>query len=115
MDELVTPEAMVGLGIHPSYATKVKAYKGKGCEACNFNGTRGRVALHEVLLVNEEIKEGILRNANAIELRKLAMKTGMKTLRQAALNKMVQGIINSQEVVGNTSADDSAGDHKSAA
>jgi type IV pilus assembly protein PilB len=105
VDDLVTPEVMIELGVHPSYADKVKAYKGKGCDACNFNGTRGRVALHEVLLVTEEIKEAILAGANAIELRRIAMRAGMKTLRQAALTKMVQGVINSQEVVSNTSSD----------
>lgn len=105
VDDLVTPEALITLGIQANYADRVRAYKGKGCEACNFTGSRGRVALHEVLIMNDEIREAILTGAGAIEIRRIAMRGGMKTLRMAALSKMVQGIISSQEVTGNTSAD----------
>jgi type IV pilus assembly protein PilB len=99
VDDLVTPEVLISLGVHPSYSTKVRAYKGAGCDDCSNNGTRGRVALHEVMLMTDPMREAILSGKSAIDMRRIAMLSGMKTLRQAALNKMVQGIISSQEVV----------------
>ncbi len=105
VDELVGPEALIELGVHPSYSKKIKAYKGQGCDKCNHSGFKGRVALHEVMLINDPIREAILKGASAIELRQIAGQYGMKTLRQAALNKMAQGIISSQEVVKNTNSE----------
>ena len=55
VDEAVTPKVMVDLGIHhPKYADKVvKAYKGAGCSACGGTGNKGRIAVHEVLKLND--------------------------------------------------------------
>jgi len=105
VDDLVGPEALIELGVHPSYSTKIKAYKGQGCDKCNHSGSKGRVALHEVMTINDPIREAILKGCSAIELKQIAGQYGMRTLRQAALNKMAQGIISSQEVVKNTNSE----------
>lgn len=105
VDDSVTPDSLIKMGIHPNYATKFKAYVGRGCEHCNNLGTKGRIAIHEVMVVDEKIKEAILSGVNAIELKKLAMANGMKTLRQSALSKMIQGIIPASEVLSKTSSD----------
>jgi type IV pilus assembly protein PilB len=105
IDESVTSEHMIQLGIHPQYADKVKAYKGAGCSACGKTGNRGRVAVHEVLKLTDPVREAILKSAPAMEIKKIAMANGMRTLRQSALNKMAQGIVNVVEVTKTTLSD----------
>nr|MBP6218717.1 type IV-A pilus assembly ATPase PilB [Oligoflexales bacterium] len=104
-DPSVTREALLTLGVEISTVDSVKAYKGKGCAACNNSGGKGRVAVHEVLIMNDEVKRAILNGAAAIDLKKIAMSTGMKSLRQSALSKMIQGIVTAEEVVKVTSPD----------
>ncbi len=69
-------------------------------------GYKGRIAIYEVLRITEEIKEFILSGASALELKREAVRQGMKTLRQSALIKLKQGITTIEEVVRNTSQDD---------
>lgn len=104
-DTSLTEESFVDLGIHKSYVGKVKAYTGKGCSKCNGSGSKGRVAVHEVLVMNEGIKTSILKGDSAGEIKKVAMKSGMKTLRQSALTKMLQGVSTAKEVIKTTSPD----------
>lgn len=106
VDESVTPEVMIKLGIPSQYAQKVKAYKGTGCPVCLRTGMHGRQAVHEILRLNDPIREAILRGASAMELKKIAMQNGMRTLRQSALTKMIQGVTSAQEVVKVTASDD---------
>src|SRR5262249_33698324 len=80
VDESVTPQVIVELGIHPQYAERVKAYKGAGCSNCNRTGNRGRVAVHEVLKLNDPVREGILSGLPAMRLKRVAMANGMRTL-----------------------------------
>ncbi|MCX6105255.1 MAG: type IV-A pilus assembly ATPase PilB [Proteobacteria bacterium] len=105
LDDSVTPQIMIDLGIHPQYADKVKAYKGAGCPACGGTGNKGRVAVHEVLKLSDPVREAILENAPAMKIKKIAMINGMRSLRQSALNKMAQGIANAQEVIKSTASD----------
>jgi len=105
VDDTVTPKILTDLGIHPQYAPKVKAYKGKGCANCNGSGYKGRVAVHEVLKMSDPVREAILDGAASMRLKKIAMANGMRSLRQSALNKMVQGITDAPEVTGSTTPD----------
>jgi type IV pilus assembly protein PilB len=114
VDELITPEVLITMGIHPNYATKVKAYKGAGCDECGQKGNKGRVALHEVMLMTDPLRTAVLTGASAIEMKQIAMQGGMRTLRQAALAKMVQGLISSSEVI-KVSAEESSEEGESKA
>ena len=60
------------------------------------------------MIVNEPIKKGILAGLSAIDLKKIAMKTGMRTLRQNALKKLAAGVIGVPEVLANSAADSDA-------
>jgi type IV pilus assembly protein PilB len=113
-DESITPNIMIELGIHPQYADRVKAYKGSGCNACGGTGNKGRVAVHEVLKMNDPVREAIIDNLPAMKIKKVAMANGMRTLRQSALNKMVQGISCAAEVVKATASDSDDINKKSA-
>ena len=115
VDEAVTPKVLTDLGIHPQYSTKVNAYKGAGCANCNGTGYKGRVAVHEVLKMTDPVREAILDGAASMRLKKIAMANGMRTLRQSALNKMVQGITDAAEVTGATTPDSDEGSGSAAA
>src|SRR5947208_10339419 len=78
---------------------KVSFYKGKGCQTCNFTGMKGRVALYEVMVVTETLRDMILKNAATAELREQAQKDGMKTLRQSGLMKVIEGTATVEEVL----------------
>lgn len=80
-------------------------FKGKGCARCNYTGYKGRIAVFEVMPLREEIKELILTGASASELKREAIRLGMKTMRQAAITKLLQGITTIEEVVRVTSPD----------
>ncbi len=76
----------------------VTLYKGTGCNKCN-DGYKGRIGVYEVMEVNDEIRELILRNAPDIEIKRAALRNGMRTLRQSALIKMLSGITTIEEVL----------------
>lgn len=105
VDDSITPKVMVELGIHPQYADRVKAYKGAGCNVCGGTGNKGRVAVHEVLKMNDPVREAIVGNLPAMKIKKVAMANGMRTLRQSALNKMAQGLSSAAEVIKATASD----------
>lgn len=80
----------------------VKAYKGKGCNICDFTGYYGRTGIYEVLEFTEEIKKMILEKKSDDEIRNYARKNGMKTLREAAINKVIKGITTFSEALSTT-------------
>ena len=105
VDEKATPDYLISLGIKKDFAPKVKTYKGQGCKECAGTGGKGRIAIHEVLRMTSELYDAIVRGATAAELKQVGITTGMRTLRQAALIKMVQGTVSAAEVVKVTSSD----------
>jgi type IV pilus assembly protein PilB len=92
-------ESLVPYGHVPQGAGTVTFYKGKGCQTCNFTGMKGRVAIYEVMPVTTELRDLILRNATTNEIRDVACSQGMKTLRQNALQKVIDGVTTVEEVL----------------
>ena len=74
-------------------------YQAKGCKHCNQTGYLGRTAVIEVLLVSEAIKEAILNKADADQIREIALKEGMRTLREDGLAKVEEGTITLEEML----------------
>ncbi len=105
IDTQASPDYLLNLGIRKDFAHKAKVYKGQGCEECNGLGSKGRVAIHEVLRMTSQLYNAIVREATAAELKQVGISTGMRTLRQAALIKMLQGVVSAAEVVKVTSSD----------
>jgi type IV pilus assembly protein PilB len=64
----------------------------KGCPKCNNTGYRGRVGIHELMVTNDELMEGINRQVETAELKRMAMRGGMKTLHQDSMLKVKEGI-----------------------
>jgi general secretion pathway protein E len=74
-------------------------YRAKGCEACFHTGYLGRKAIYELLLVDDEIRQLIMKNTDASTIKAAAMDRGMRTLRQDGAGKVLQGITSVEEVV----------------
>lgn len=104
----VPPQLLIDLGVSPKDVSDFVVYKGvgEGCKTCSGTGYKGRLAVFEVMEINEELKEFILSGASALEIKREAIRQGMMTLRQSALVKLKQGITTIEEVVRNTAADD---------
>ncbi len=97
--EDVPVQALLNVGFSESEAPNIQLYKGRGCEACNQRGYKGRVGLFEVMKVTEDIRELILSGASAIELRRKALEEGMISLRHSGLQKIREGVTTIEEVV----------------
>ena len=86
------PEKMFrDLGIDPGFFGQSTLYKGRGCERCKNSGYSGRLAIIEAMTVSDEIRKLIIQRASAMEIGKIAVQQGMKTLRMAALEKAREG------------------------
>jgi type IV pilus assembly protein PilB len=79
-----------------------KVYKGRGCEVCNNTGYKGRVGLFELMMMNDTLREMIMRNCPVDELREAACRFGMVTLRQAGMKYAFDGTTTLDEVVRET-------------
>jgi type II secretory ATPase GspE/PulE/Tfp pilus assembly ATPase PilB-like protein len=77
----------------------LKLFHAGGCAECDDTGYRGRLALHELLINNDEIREAIQKKATTAELRLLAEKSGMRTLLQDGAAKCLQGLTDLKQVL----------------
>jgi type IV pilus assembly protein PilB len=77
---------------------KVVLRRGRGCDQCRQTGYKGRIGLYEMMLVNEEIAELMVRRAPLADVREAAMANGMKTLKQDGLRKVLEGVTTPDEV-----------------
>lgn len=74
-------------------------FKARGCEKCKGTGYKGRSGVHELLSMNDEMRDAILNGAAAHEVRKLAIENGMKTLQEDAVAKILNGVTDIDEVI----------------
>jgi type IV pilus assembly protein PilB len=77
----------------------------KGCPKCGGSGYKGRVGIHELMVSNEELIEAINKEAEAAELKKIAMRGGMKTLHQDSILKVKEGLTTIEEAIANVPPD----------
>jgi type IV pilus assembly protein PilB len=101
----VHPQLLIDLGIPPDEVKSFPTYKGKGCSICNNTGYKGRLGLYEVMPMKEELKELILSRASTSEIKKEAIRLGMKTLRQSGIVKIKEGLTSIEEVLRTTIED----------
>ncbi len=105
VEDDIPKETLIQMGMDSDEASRTVCYRGKGCPDCGNTGYKGRIALYEVMPVDDSIKELILMGASASEIKKEAIKCGMKTLRQSGLTKISEGVTTVSEVMRTTIAD----------
>ncbi len=94
----IEKKALISMGVKEEEVDEFRVFRGKGCEECNGTGYKGRTALYEVLKVSQDIKELINKGGTAYQIQQVAIKEGMKTLREAGLLKVKEGITTLEEV-----------------
>ena len=83
----------------PSYSGDILLFKNEGCEKCNGSGYKGRVALHELAIATDNMKKAIKDEANAEELKNIAIQEGMKTLLMDGVHKILNGSTDLNQVL----------------
>ena len=92
-------EELANLGL-PLSALEINTfYRKKGCNRCMQTGFRGRTAIFEILVVDDEIKRLVLATSDATQLNDLAVRQGMITLQQDGIQKILAGITTTEEVL----------------
>ena len=102
----IKPEVLINLGVDSAeLSSGFTTFHGRGCHNCNDTGYRGRLAVYEVMVMHDLLKELILKGASAMELKREAVKLGMSTLRMSALQKVRQGLTTVEETIRVTDTD----------
>jgi type IV pilus assembly protein PilB len=96
---------LIDLGVPPEQVESFEVMEGSGCRTCNNTGYKGRVAVYEIMFFTDELAEFVLNGASTLELKREAVRQGMKTLRMSALTKLNLGMTSIEEVVRATAAD----------
>ena len=93
------PQVLNEMGINLQEGLKVEIYEAQGCEKCAQTGYRGRTGIYELILVTDNIKNLILKKADAGAIKRKAVEDGMRTLRQDGWEKVKKGITSVAEVL----------------
>jgi type IV pilus assembly protein PilB len=104
-DPEVTKEELIHAGMSKEEAASCKPVKGAGCANCSETGFKGRVAVYEVMVMSDTLREFVLNGASSAEIKREAIRGGMKTLRRCALNKVLDGTTTLGEVYYVSAAD----------
>ena len=97
-----TEVQLMELGLTPDKLNGKKFYYGRGCNKCNNTGYRGRIALFEIMVFNDELRELVMKQASTNLLRNAARKAGMRLLRDNGLAAIYDGVTTIDEVVKET-------------
>ena len=95
----VDRDALIKLGMRPEMLEGAEICRGTGCRNCNDTGFKGRVACYEIMPMTDELKDMVLQGVSSVELKREAIRLGMKTLRQATLTALAAGTTTVSEVV----------------
>ncbi len=101
----VTAEVLINLGVLKEEVEDYKVMEAKGCNFCFGTGIKGRLAIFEMMTINTEMKEAILSGASPVGIRKIAFKSGMRTLRRSALLKLKAGLTTVEDVLNSSIKD----------
>jgi type IV pilus assembly protein PilB len=96
---VVREEDLVSYGYVPQGVGELTLYEGRGCQSCDYTGLKGRVAIYEVMPITDELRQLILKEGSSADIRTLAERQGMRTLRQAGLAKVIEGTTTTQELL----------------
>jgi type IV pilus assembly protein PilB len=91
-------EALIDDGVDPEQVRGKTFYEANGCDECNGTGYRGRVAIIELLELNDEIRDLIIAKVPATRLKQAARDAGVMFLRESAVEKFAEGITTLKEI-----------------
>jgi type IV pilus assembly protein PilB len=102
----IPKDALLAAGVSEEQIVKgFKTMEGKGCNTCGDTGYKGRIALYEVMVFTDALKELVLQGCSTAELKGEAIRLGMQTLRMSGLKKVNEGVTTMEEVLRVTAAD----------
>ena len=102
----VDPAVLLDLGAKEEELEEYSVHKPDGCKACNDTGYVGRMAIYELMTMNDELREAIIKEATPVRVKRAAVASGMKTLRMAALEKLKKGETSVEQVLSTTLKDE---------
>jgi general secretion pathway protein E len=91
-------ESLATIGIEERMLGNHKIYRSKGCPSCMNTGYRGRTAIFEMMIFNDDLKKLILKTSDANQIREAAIKSGMSTLMRDGARKVLEGMTSIEEV-----------------
>ena len=97
VDESINPKILTDIGFNPEESLRAKIHKGKGCDKCGNTGYKGRMGIYEILVVDKDIKNGILKNLTQLELTQIAKKNGFKTMQEMGHDLLLSGDLSFKE------------------
>ena len=100
-------EMLMEIGLTSDMVSERSFYRGKGCDYCRNTGYSGRLALYEIMLLDDDIRQLIMEHKSTNVLRAAARKHGMRTLRETGLLAIFDGLTSIEEVVGQTILEES--------
>ncbi|MFO8080876.1 MAG: ATPase, T2SS/T4P/T4SS family [Armatimonadota bacterium] len=94
-------DQLLGLGFDPDAPENqdVTFFTGQGCGACRNTGYKGRIGIYEMMTMNTELRELVVKRASADQIKEAALANGMVTLSMDALDKAVRGITDIEEIL----------------
>lgn len=92
-------QELIDLRFAPEQVASASFFKGTGCEHCFGSGYKGRHAIYELMIINNELKQQLLKSADAHQLQLMAVKLGMSNLRHEGALLVLEGITTTEEVL----------------
>jgi type IV pilus assembly protein PilB len=92
-------EALRRVGFPTDNIDDVVLYRGRGCELCRHTGYKGRTGIYELMLMNEEVQDLIVKRAPLSEVRRAALASGMKSLKSDGFQKVMEGLTTVEEIM----------------
>ncbi len=93
------PESLERLGLEPGDAKSAVFYRAGTCDKCFQSGYRGRMGIYEILVLNEKLQSMVLKTYDSHQLKREAVASGMTTLYQDGIRKVLQGVTTIEEVL----------------
>jgi len=99
-DHVLTPDEVRRLGYSPKEVSKLTFARGAGCDECRYLGYRGRVAVFELLILNEPVKDALIQRRTSYEIRRISIEsTGLVSLLEDGIYKASEGMTSFEEII----------------
>ena len=110
-ERMLTPDECDALGMVmiDGATPEIQVAYGRGCHLCRNTGLKGRVGIYEIMPVTESIRTLVNNHASGPKVMRVAREEGMKTLRECAINRMMDGLTTFEEVIRVTTSGDGLG------